>query len=560
MAVPQNSPKALVVGAGPTGLMMAAELARHGVPCRIIDKLPHATTTSKALALHARTLEVFEQIGIIEEVLNQGLKLHGMSIHADGHRIMHISLDDLHGPYPFVLSLPQSETERILGKHLERLGIQVERQVELVSFTQDEQAVTAILRHADGCEETVTPPWLIGCDGAHSAVRHILHIPFNGAPYPEAFALADVHMQWPLPDDEAYIFLQQEGLLAVFPMRGGRHRLIVEMAAEAGDEQMPDPTLEDIQRYLNTFAPAGSIASDPAWLAAFRSHLRHAERTRQGRVFLAGDAAHIHSPAGGQGMNTGLQDAYNLAWKLALVNAGHAPASLLDTYQIERQPVAESVMRMSDLMIKGATLRSPITQQIRNRLVPLLVQQDFIQQRITSQIAELSINYRKSPIVAEHHSGHFSRGHLIGGPRAGDRAPDAGPLPRANGTTTRLFEILRSTRHTLLLLADAGSDSATYQRLAALADEINTRYGQQIISYLIAAGDETPLDIASRVPILFDPELALHQRYGAASECLYLIRPDGYIAFRSSPADAASLHDYLKQIFHQDREVQEILS
>ncbi len=547
MAVPQNSLTALVVGAGPTGLMMAAELARHGVPCRIIDKLPHASTTSKALALHARTLEVFEQIGIVEEVLHQGLKLHGMSVHADGRRIMHISLDNLPGPYPFILSLPQSETERILNNHLERLGIQVERQVELVSFTQDEQAVIVTLRHADGREETVTTSWLIGCDGAHSTVRHILNIPFTGAPYPEAFALADVHIQWPLPDDEAYIFLQQDGLLAVFPMRGGRCRLIVETAAEAGEEQMPDPTLEDIQRYLNTFAPAGSIASDPAWLAAFRSHLRHAEQTRQGRVFLVGDAAHIHSPAGGQGMNTGLQDAHNLAWKLALVNAGHSPASLLDTYQIERQPVAESVMRMSDLMIKGATLRGPISQQIRNRLVPLLVQQDFIQQRITSQIAELSINYRKSPIVAEHHGGHFSRGHLIGGPRAGDRAPDAAPLLRPDGTT-RLFEMLRGTKHTLLLLAEAESNGTSYQRLAALADEISAQYGQQINSYLVAAGDKAPVGLTSRASIVLDPELALHHRYGAASECLYLIRPDSYIAFRSYPADADSLHDYLKTV------------
>jgi len=548
MTAPHTPPAALVAGAGPSGLMMAAELARHGVPCRIIDKLPHSSTTSKALALHARTLEVFEQISIVEEALNHGLKLRGMSIYAAGRRIIHISFDDLHAPYPFILSLPQSETERILGTHLERLGIQVEREVELVNAAQDEQTVTATLRHADGREETVTTSWLIGCDGAHSAARHSLNVPFTGAPYPEAFALADVHVEWPLPDDEAYIFLQ-DGLLAVFPMRGGRYRLIVETATDAGDEEMPDPTLEEIQGYLNTFAPAGSVASDPAWLSAFRIHLRHAEQTRQGRVFLVGDAAHIHSPAGGQGMNTGLQDAYNLAWKLALVNAGQAPASLLDTYQIERQPVAESVLRMSDLLIKGAMLRGPISQQIRNRLVPLLVEQDFIQQRITTQMAELSINYRKSPIVAEHHSGRFSRGHLIGGLRAGDRAPAAEPLLLADGTNTRLFEVLRGTRHTLLLLADAESDNAAFQRLATLAAEISARYGRQINPYLIVAGDKAPSGIASSTFLLLDPELALHQRYGAASECLYLIRPDGYIAFRSYPADAESLHTYLQALF-----------
>jgi 2-polyprenyl-6-methoxyphenol hydroxylase-like FAD-dependent oxidoreductase len=544
-----TTPAALVVGAGPMGLLMAAELARHGVSCRIIDKRPHATTTSNAIALHARTLEVFEQLGIIAEALDQGLKMRGGSIYADGQRLIHISFDELDAPYPFILSLPQSETERILGAHLERLGVQVERNVELIGFTQDEQAVTARLRHADGHEETITSAWLIGCDGAHSAVRHALNMSFSGSAYPEAFALADVKLRWPLSDNEMHMFLGQDGLLAVFPMQGGRYRLIVETAEEAGAEKLPDPTLEEIQGYLNKFAPAGSTASDPVWLAAFRTHLRQAAHTRQGRVFLAGDAAHIHSPAGGQGMNTGLQDAYNLAWKLALVHAGRAPASLLDTYETERHPVAESVMRTSDLMLKGATLHSPIAQHIRNRLVPLLVQQDFIQHRLTTQIAELSINYRKSPIVAEHHQGHFNHGPLNGGPRAGDRAPDAGLLLRADGTSVRLFEARRGTKHTLLLLADAESNAESWGRLAALADQINARYSQQISSYLVAAGTAAPASVASCASVLLDPQRALRQRYNAAAECLYLIRPDGYIGYRSYPADAASLNDYLKQLF-----------
>ncbi|HEY7349199.1 MAG TPA: FAD-dependent monooxygenase [Ktedonobacterales bacterium] len=551
--VPQNTPAALVIGAGPTGLMMASELARHGVPCRIIDKLPHASTTSKALGLHSRTLEVFEQIGVLDEALAHGLKQHGVNIYADGQRIIHISFDDLHGPYPFMLNLPQSETERILSQHLEQLGVQVERQVELIDFSQDEQAVTARLRHADSHEETVTTSWLTGCDGAHSAVRHRLNVPFSGSAYPEAFALADVKLHWPLPDDELYLFLSQDGLFAAFPMPGGRYRLIFETAAEAGEEKMPDPTLEEIQGYLNKFAPAGSTASDPAWLAAFRTHLRQAAHTRHGRAFLAGDAAHIHSPAGGQGMNTGLQDAYNLAWKLALVTAGYAPSSLLDTYESERHPVAESVMRTTDMMIKGATLRNPIAQHIRNRLVPLLVQQDFIQQRLTGQISELSINYRKSQIVAEYHHSRFNHGHIIGGPRAGDRAPDATSLLRADGTSVRLFEALRSTKHTLLLMADTDHQEESWQRLTRLADDINASYSQQINVYLVAAGRAAPASGASRAAILLDPELTLHQGYGAIAECLYLIRPDGYIGYRSYPAEAARLIDYLKQILLSER-------
>ncbi len=541
--------EALVIGAGPTGLFMAAELLRRGVACRVIDKAPAPSSTSKALALHSRTLEMFDQVGIVEEILEPGLKAGAVNIHANGQRIIQMSMKELHSPYPFILCLPQNQTERILNHHLERLGGQVERQRELIGLTQDDAGVTATLRRADGHEETLAARWLIGCDGAHSAVRHALNIPFNGAPYPEAFALADVKLDWPLPNNQIDLFLSEHGLLGAFPMQGGRYRLIIETKADAGNEKLPDPTLEEIQGYLTKLGPAGSVASDPAWLASFRSHLRHAEHTRQGRVFLAGDAAHIHSPAGGQGMNTGLQDAYNLAWKLALVNAGHASPALLDTYEIERHPVAESVLRTSDLMLKAATLRSPITQQIRNRLLPLLAQQDLIQQRMTAQLAELSVNYRKSPIVAEHHHARFMPAPLTHGPRAGDRAPDAALLLRADGSAVRLFELLRGTNTTLLLFADPENATASWQRLAALANTITACYGSLITSYSISAGASVPEVTQTSAAPLLDPELALQRAYAASPECLYLVRPDGYIGFRSYPADEASLHDYLNRLF-----------
>jgi 2-polyprenyl-6-methoxyphenol hydroxylase-like FAD-dependent oxidoreductase len=552
-AASQNAPAVLVVGAGPTGLMMALNLTRHGIPCRIIDKLPHASTTSKALGVQSRTLEVFDQLGLAEAALAHGLQEHAMNIYADGQRIMRVSFEELHGPYPFILTLPQSQTEHLLGSHLEQMGVPIERQIELIDLSQTEQTVTATLRHADGHEETLTTAWLIGCDGAHSTARHILNVPFTGSAYPEAFALADIKLDWPLPDTELHLFLQHDGILAAFPMQGGRYRLIVETAIQASDTPLPEPTLEDIQRYLNKFAPAGSVASDPLWLAPFRTHLRQAEHSRLGRVFLVGDAAHIHSPAGGQGMNTGLQDAHNLAWKLALVQTGSAPDSLLDTYESERHPVAESVLRTSDMILKMATLRSPITQQIRNRIIPLLVQQDFIQQRMTAQIAELNINYRKSPIVAEHHQSLLNLGQRASGPHAGDRAPEAGPLARADGTPTRLFELLRAPKHTLLLLADAEHEDDTWQRLTILAETINAHYGQHINTYLVTTNAHAPASAAPGVTILLDSQLALRQQYGPG-ESLYLIRPDGYIGYRSSSADTLALQSYLNTFFLQTRQ------
>lgn len=546
---PVSAPDVLVVGAGPTGLLMASELARHGISCRIIDTLPSATTLSKALVLHPRTLEILEQLGLIGEALTNGRKVTGVNFYARGRRLAHLSLDEIDSPYPFMLDLPQKETERILGTHLASFGLRVEWQVELLGFTQDQQSITARLHHPDGSEETLTTSWLIGCDGAHSTVRHTLNLSFTGAAYPEAWALAEVKVQWPLPEGEMQLFMHEDGLLAALPLRDGGHRLFVETVTEAPDEKMLDPTLEDIQRYLNKFGPEGSTISDPGWLTAFRTHLRQVEHLRQGRVFLVGDAAHIHSPAGGQGMNTGLQDAYNLAWKLALVHQGFSPLSLLDTYEAERHPVAKAVMQTTDRILKVATLRNPAMQYLRNRLFPLLMGRRVIQQRVKNQISQVSMNYRKSPIVGEYTGSKSGGKRSPNGPRAGDRAPEVDQLALVDGTRTRLFEVLQGTKHVLLLLPEREGNLASWQRLEALAESISAQYGDLIKTYLVTNADRPLAGSSLHKAILLDPAGVLQRRYGAVTECLYLIRPDGYIGFRSYPADSVSLRNYLGQIF-----------
>jgi 2-polyprenyl-6-methoxyphenol hydroxylase-like FAD-dependent oxidoreductase len=540
--------EALVVGAGPIGLVMACELARHRTACRIIDMAPAVTTLSKAIAIQSRTLEVFEQMGIVQEALNRGLKAQSVNFYAEGRHLAQLSLAELKSPYPFLVDLAQSETEGILDRHLESLGVQVERQVELLGFTQQGDAVTARLRHADGNEEAVTTSWLIGCDGAHSTTRHLLGMPFSGEAFPKSFALADVRLHWSLPDNELHFFLHPDGVLTAFPLPGGRYRLIVETAADAAQGNQPTPTLEDFQRYFDERGPRGTIVSDPVWMAPFRINSRKVERYRQGRVFLAGDAAHIHSPAGGQGMNTGMQDAYNLAWKLALVNAGRAAPSLLDTYDDERSPVAQAVLRQTDALLKMATLKTPISQHLRTLLLPFLAQQEVVQQRMREQIAELDINYRKSPLTAEHHSPALGR-IFNHGPRAGDTALDAGPLLPLNGTTTRLFEVLRDTRFTLLLFAGTEPTEEPWQQLETLAESVNTRYSDLIQFYLVVAGDSLPQGITARTSTLRDPERALSHVYKANTQCLYLLRPDGYIALCSRPVDAVSLWEYLDRFF-----------
>jgi 2-polyprenyl-6-methoxyphenol hydroxylase-like FAD-dependent oxidoreductase len=301
-----NGPVVLVVGAGPTGLVMASQLARHGVPVRVLEKNPGPSNISKALAVQARTLEVFDDMGIVEEAMDRGIRVRAANVYSNGHRLAHLGLASVDSSYNFALDLAQNETEMILGGYLKSFGVPIEWQVELLGFAQAADAVTATLKHADGREETVVTPWLVGCDGAHSTVRHTLGLPFEGAPYPEGWALLEAKIHWDLPADEWHLFIQPEGVFVVFPLRNGNWRMMADAEPYAGDGPLPQPTLEEFQRYIKERALPDATISDPVWMSPFRIHMRRAPHFRRRRAFLAGDAVHIHSPAGGQGMNTGI--------------------------------------------------------------------------------------------------------------------------------------------------------------------------------------------------------------------------------------------------------------
>jgi 2-polyprenyl-6-methoxyphenol hydroxylase-like FAD-dependent oxidoreductase len=533
----------LIVGAGPTGLAMAAALARYGIACRIVDKSPAPATQSKALAVQARTLELFDQLGVVDEMLARGQKVRGMEIFSDSHRLAQIHIDNIPSEYPFILGLAQSQTEQILIAHLERQGIAVERPVELMALAQDDTKVTATLKDGDGHVETVSAPFVIGCDSAHSAVRHSVQIPFVGAEYPEVWALADVKIAWDLPADMMHLFMHPKGLFATIPLEQGRQRIIAELPGIDTTVPLPELALGDFQRMADERAGSTHARiSDPVWMSHFRLHLRHAERYRQGRVFLAGDAAHIHSPAGGQGMNTGIQDAYNLAWKLALALQGHAQAGLLDTYESERVPVAQKVMRMSDTMIRMTAAHNPMVRGVRNLAMPLASRQGVVQRMMTQWVSELAVNYRESAIVAGH--GRFS-----GDLKPGDRAPDAQPLMTSTGDGVRLFDLLRRPQHILLLFAPPAPQQADWQRLTAFADAIDQRHAGLIAPYLIVGDEAEQPTAVSDARVLHDARGDLRRTYGVTAESLYLIRPDGYIGFRSQPPDEAGLESYLRRIF-----------
>ncbi len=500
----------LVVGAGPVGLTMASELARHGVRCRIIDKADKPLPYCRAIGVTPRTLELWETMGIAQEAIDAGLWLTGMRSFIAGRPPFDTlsNLSDL--PYAG-LGLPQYETERLLTRHLARQGITIERGVALDALQQDADGVAVTL---NGQSQRFSH--VIGCDGAHSAVRHALGIAFEGEAMPATFMLGDVHMAMDLPYGMALRAVRPREdappeLFVAIPLpEPGRYRVSMiapeTLAAGAtGDHgiqaEMKGPDLAALQAVANDLLPDPPTLSDLRWSSLFRISMRLAARYRDGRVFIAGDAAHIHPPTGGQGMNTGIQDACNLAWKLAAVLAGRAPAALLDSYEAERRPVGADVV--------ARTLAASINFGREGGAKP-----DRLED------TQILVNYRDSAWVRDDGG--------AAGPQAGDRAPDASGLRRHGvGFPLRLFDVLRGTEPVLLVHGHAGA----LPRIAGLrvvvvsASAMEDRYGATMLHD--AAGEFA----------------------AAYGDSAWLVRPDGYVAWRGPSADHPGLTDSLGRVF-----------
>ncbi len=412
----------LIVGAGPVGLTLAAELARYGVPVRIIDRAAHPSRTSKALVIWSRTLELMDRMGCTPAFLAAGLRARGVTIRDGATVIGHNDFDHVASPYPFPLMIPQSETERLLAAHLANFGVAVEREVELVGFEAGAKEVAVRLRNANGREEVTTTPWLLGCDAAHSAVRHGLALEFRGEAEGNDWMLADVRLEGAArpTEDEILPYLHRDGPFVIFPILGGRSRVIAMLGKTDPARPRPDPTLLDVQAMIDSRTGGGFRATDPVWLSNFRINERKVADYRRGRVALAGDAAHVHSPAGGQGMNTGMQDAIGLAWRLALVVRGAGAVGLLDSYSVERSAVGNMVLRNASRLTAMATLSNPAVQAARNLAIRVALGFPAVRQRMATQMSETAISYPESA--------------LSEGPGAGARLAPAdydGPPPGA---------------------------------------------------------------------------------------------------------------------------------
>lgn len=540
----KQSVEVLIVGAGPVGLTMACALLAQGIRCRLIDKAAVPSDKSKALVVWSRTLELLDKLNLAPTFIETGMKISGASIYGGGKRMVHVTTAGVESPFGFPLMIPQNETERLLTEHLARQGLPIERQVELITFSEGPDSITATLRHADGREENCETPWLVGCDGAHSAVRHTLGMEFTGQAEPNDWMLADVNVKGPLSADEVSVFWHEKGVLVAFPINRERFRVIADLGTADKELRRSDPTLADAQAKVDERGPGGLTLHDPIWLANFRINERKVSDYRRGRVMLAGDAAHIHSPAGGQGMNTGMQDAFNLAWKLALVQKGQGQEqALLDSYSVERSAIGDQVLRGAGMVTFMATLRNPVAQFARNHIASLMTSFGFVQDKIKNAICELSINYRHSPLSLEDWP---KRG---GGLPTGDRMPDAPLKCATRGSQTTLFAATRHDGHVLLLLPNSHDQQAA-PKILKIAEQAQRTFPNVLSTHILlnAGEDAGPFaqNIAAKTPrVWIDVEGRLHRQLGASDHTLILVRPDGYIGYRCQPADADALVKYL---------------
>ncbi|MGI5379288.1 FAD-dependent monooxygenase [Streptomyces sp. CA-251387] len=411
----------LVVGAGPTGLALAAQLRAYGSKFRIVDRSPDRVRESRALGIQPRTLEALAGFGVTDRLVSRGNPAMRLRLHL-ARRTVSVPLFDIglpDTPYPFLLFLAQSETESVLGEHLSARDVSVERGTELVGLERQGPHVVCRLRSRDGAEEAVTARYVVGCDGAHSTVRDRAGIGFEGYAYPQTYLLADLEVEG-LEPGAVHSYMTGTGMLFFFPLGSpAPWRMLAMRPSGAPDDEVTVPLLQEI---ADRYGAKGLVLRDPVWMTDFRLHNRGAARYRSGPLFLAGDAAHLHSPAGAQGMNTGIQDALNLGWKLALVCRGAAPEDLLETYGIERAPVGRHVRRFTDRAFVVGTSPHPVLRfaraQLVPRLAPLAVRVTAPRGWVFRTVSELGIHYRRSPASAT------GTRPPRRGPRAGDRLPD----------------------------------------------------------------------------------------------------------------------------------------
>lgn len=499
----------LIVGAGPTGLMMGCELARHKIPFRLIEKKQERTLSSNATWIQTRTLEIFDQIGIVDRFIKRGHSCDAINLYIDGKLLTRVSLQYIDSIYRYILMLPQSETEKILEDYLIELNNQVERGLELVDIKMGKDSTTSILQHADGHTETITSRWLIACDGANSIIREKCGLHFSGEDLHEQFVVADATIDFSfMAKDEIHLFFDSGTVLTAFPLGSKKYRIAANLHLDYPRKLF---TEREVTEIVQERAHGQYYVSNVNWISPFWIHGKVTEKMRYNTVFLAGDAAHIHSPAGGQGMNTGLQDAYNLAWKLALVIQKKSKPSLLESYHSERYPVVKEVVEQNEQFTKMALFSHDFFAKLQKFKQQLSENEKDLSKEIGERLTQLDIRYLNSPIII--YNSEFGSSFLVG-----KRAPNMA----ANQST--LYQFFSNTRHNVLLFTGRNVEKKTLLALNTIQRWLSQHY-VGLIQIIIITTEKLEL----YGDIIWDVEGIIHKHYCADKPTVCIIRPDTYI-------------------------------
>ena len=513
----------IIVGAGPTGLSLACQLARYGVDFVIVEKNPGVTVFSKALGVHARTLEIYEQLDLARRAVECGTPAGKIRMLEGGEIVGEVDLSRIGqglSPYPYMLVLEQSRNEELLYEYLQSHGRNVLWQTEVKSFSQNEAGVTATIKDSSGASQIIEGKYLAGCDGASSPTRIGLGLSFEGSTFARLFYVADVEIDWKFQHDALHGCLTRHSVLAFFPMPGERRWRIVGVFPDGHEKSQGEVLYEEIEARIKEEAQIDLDITRVHWFSTYKVHTRHVEKFSSGRCFLAGDSAHIHTPAGGQGMNTGIQDAYNLAWKLALVLKRSAPEKLLDTYNEERLPNARRLVETTDRMFNFAAGTDWFVNLIRTTIFPPMAKYilsiESVRKRFFVMISQIGIAYRESSLSM----------HKLGG-SDGDRefevkAGDRMPYFLVDGKS--IYDRLREPRFHLLTFSDGDLDYQSERR------ELESKYGDLI--------DHHVIPLYPHVVEVFDRDEPFN----------VLLRPDNYIAFVSSETSLRGVGKYLSEV------------
>lgn len=517
----------LIVGAGPTGLMMACELARYGIAFRIIDKKPERTLTSNATWVQTRTIELLDQAGLAPRFLKAGHPCSAINFYIDGKPLVSLSLKDIDSVYPFILMLPQSETEKLLIDRLAEFKHHVEWLSELIDVKQEGNKALSTIQTPGGKIETITSDWLIACDGANSTIRQKCQIFFPGEDLTEQFIVADADIDSFTSKDEIHLFFGKGTLFAASPLGKNKYRIAANL-----DFDFPRQTFykKEVIDLVQERGRGAYYVTDVSWISTFWIHGRIAEKMRHQSIFLMGDAAHVHSPAGGQGMNTGIQDAFNLAWKLALIIKDKGKPTLLESYQAERYPVVSEIVNQTEKFTKMALSDKSFLTNLRKFSHQILSEDEELTKKACALISQVGIQYQDSPVINYENN----QNQAIS---PGKRAPDV-----IIDQTTRLYDYLRNNFHNILLFTGTSEKNHVLPHIKQLQEWLSQFHPDLIKTYVI-----TNEKIYDGGDIIFDSDEVIHKCYYITKPTILIIRPDNYIAYYSENLE----YIYIERFFQK---------